>query len=177
MDILKRWKDTKKSTNGPQTRKVNINPNQIQFTILNHHSSRNRPIILKDCRSSSGVSSGLDTVGPLNSNKHLNSSKKSRLHKQCFVRIQNATEPSAKGKPSMSAWQTQRAPRGLGKRSASNAQELNINLLNNVRIHTHTKCRKDQRGPFSKGGLMVNYLWRWYGRKMGFSTLKPIYSL
>lgn len=127
-------------------------------TILNHHSSRNRPIILKDCRSSSGVSSGLDTVGPLNSNKHLNSSKKSRLHKQCFVRIQNATEPSAKGKPSMSAWQTQRAPRGLGKRSASNAQELNINLLNNVRIHTHTKRRKDQRGLFSKGGLMVNYL-------------------
>lgn len=138
-------------------------PEQIQFTILNHHSSttvpsRNRLIIPKDGRRSSGVSSGLDTVGPLNSTKHLYSSKGSRLHKQCFVQIQNATEPSAKGKPSMSAWQTQRAPRGLGKRSASNAQELNINLLNNVRIHTHTKRRKDQRGPFSKGGLMVNYL-------------------
>lgn len=120
--------------------------------------SRNRPIILKDCRRSPRVSAGLETVGPLNSTKHLYSSNESRLHKQCFVQIQNATEPSAKGKPSMSAWQTQRAPRGLGKRSASNAQELNINLLNNVHIHTPTQHRKDQRGPFSKGRLMVNYL-------------------
>ncbi len=139
--------------------------------------SRNRPIILKDGGRSSGVSGGLDTVGRLNSTKHLYSSNESRLHKQCFVRIQNATEPSAKGKPSMSAWQTQRAPRGPGKRSASNAQELNINLLNNVHIHAHTEHREDQRGPFSKGRLMVNYLWRWYGRKMAFSTLKLIYSL
>lgn len=73
--------------------------------------SRNRPIIPKDGRRSSRVSNRLDTVGPLNSTKHLYSSKESRLHKQCFVQIQNATEPSAKGKPSMSAWQTQSTER------------------------------------------------------------------
>lgn len=175
---MERWKETRQSTNGPQTRKYNMNQSRHNSqSSTNMAPSRNRPIILKDRWRSSGVSSGLDTVGSLNFTKHLYSSNESRLHKQCFVRIQNATEPSAKGKPSMSARQTQRAPRGLGKRSASNAQELNINLLNNVHIHTHTEHRKDQSGPFSKGRLMVNYLWRWSSRKMGFSTLKVIYSL
>ncbi len=130
-----------------------VNMNTIHSPRPTRILSRNRPIILTDCERSSGVSGGLDTVARLNSTKHLYSSNESRLHKQCFVRIQNATEPSAKGKPSMSAWQTQRAPRGL-----ENAQELNINLLNNVHTHAHTGHREDQRGVFSKGRLMVNHL-------------------